>query len=142
MGLISPRVYLDACIVIYLVEEHPLFGEPSRNAILSSVGRQFCLSPLVEMECLIHPLRNKNQGLIERYEMFFLKCLSLELTPEVYRTGAKLRADHMLKTPDALHLAAALFHDCGEVWTNDDRLTRAGSIITVNILDGKPRRPA
>lgn len=98
MGLNAPKIYLDACIVIYLVEEHPVFGKPSRDALLTNVGKQFCISPLVELECLVLPLRNGNDGLISRYESFFQKYRSLELTPEVYRNAAELRARQKLKT--------------------------------------------
>jgi predicted nucleic acid-binding protein len=136
MGLSAPKIYLDACIVIYLVEEHPVFGKPSRDALLTNVGKQFCISPLVELECLVLPLRNGNDGLISRYGSFFQKYRSLELTPEVYRNAAELRARQKLKTPDALHLAAAKHHGCGELWTNDDRFSGTGGVIAVNILAG------
>jgi predicted nucleic acid-binding protein len=136
MGLNASRVYLDACIVIYLVEEHPVFGKPSFDALLANVGNQFCISPLVELECLVLPLRNENDGLIARYESFFRKYRSLELTPEVYRTATELRARQRLKTLDALHLATAKHHGCGELWTNDDRFGGTDGVAAVNILAG------
>ena len=39
--------------------------------------------------------------------------------------ATELRARYGLKTPDALHLAAAIASDCEELWTNDQRLVRA-----------------
>lgn len=46
-----------------------------------------------------------------------------------------LRAQHGLKTPDALHLATALHHGCTEIWTNDDRLKAAAGALAVNVLE-------
>ena len=40
------------------------------------------------------------------------------------RAWLKPRVQHGLKTPDSLHLAAALRHGCTEFWTNDDPLAR------------------
>lgn len=134
MGLISRRVYLDACIVIYLVESHPLFGEPARKAIESTSNGIFCISPLLEMECLVAPLRQGNRQLVDRYRSFFASCANLDIPHEAYRLAAELRAHHGLKTPDALHLATALHHQCSEIWTNDERLNKASGGLAANVL--------
>jgi predicted nucleic acid-binding protein len=47
----------------------------------------------------------------------------------------ELRAHHKIKTPDALHLATAMQHNCTEFWTNDDRLQQAATGMAVNIFD-------
>ncbi|WP_374114499.1 type II toxin-antitoxin system prevent-host-death family antitoxin [Microbacterium paraoxydans] len=44
-------------------------------------------------------------------------------------------ADSGLKTPDALHLAAAQLSGCTEPWTNDERLAAASPGLAVDILD-------
>ncbi|PJI53413.1 PIN domain nuclease [Methylobacterium radiotolerans] len=49
--------------------------------------------------------------------------------------SAELRADFGLKTPDALHLAAAQLSGCTELWTNDKRLAAASHGLAVDILD-------
>lgn len=33
MGVAAPLIYLDSCIVIYLVEQHPTYFETVRNGI-------------------------------------------------------------------------------------------------------------
>ncbi|MBP8803259.1 MAG: PIN domain-containing protein [Pseudoxanthomonas sp.] len=48
--------------------------------------------------------------------------------------AAHLRAHFGLKTPDALHLAAAQHHRCQALWTNDERLSKAGHGLAVNVL--------
>jgi uncharacterized protein len=50
-----------------------------------------------------------------------------------------LRVRHKIKTPDAIHLATAIRHDCVEFWTNDERLRQAATGMAVNIFDGKSR---
>jgi predicted nucleic acid-binding protein len=42
--------------------------------------------------------------------------------------AAQLRADLNLKTPDALHLAAAIEAGCDRVLTNDNRLSKCTDI--------------
>ena len=49
----------------------------------------------------------------------------------VFDRAAELRARHRIKTPDALHLSAALEYGCEEFWTNDDRLASVAGGITV-----------
>lgn len=136
MGLKPRQVYLDACLVIYFLEAHPRFGEATRHALESATGRLFCISPLVELECLVRPLRMGDQSLIERYEAFFQCQKTLDIGPTIFRDAAELRARHRLKTPDALHLATARFHGCAELWTHDDRLSQAAGAMAVNVLAG------
>ena len=53
---------------------------------------------------------------------------------DVYQTAAQLRAQHGLKTPDALHLATARHHRCDQFWTNDDRLWKTAQDFARNLL--------
>jgi predicted nucleic acid-binding protein len=125
-------IYLDTCIAIYLVEQHPIYF-PKLKQLLSGMT-DTAISPLVEMEALIHPLRNKDLQLAEAYQTFFDCCITLDMPREVYRQAAIIRAEHTIKTPDALHLATATWHGCLSFWTNDDRLVRIAPTLTRNIL--------
>jgi len=138
MGLNQPLIYLDACTVIYFVEAHPRFGQAITQALELAQAQQIAISPLVEMECLVIPLREHNAPLVRRNEIFIDQYVRLDMPDEVYRRAAELRAQHGLKTPDALHLATAQHHNCTELWTNDDRLNNAGGGLAVNILTQKP----
>ncbi|HIJ97366.1 MAG TPA: PIN domain-containing protein [Desulfuromonadales bacterium] len=129
-------IYLDTCIVIYLVEQHPDYL-PKLKTLLSNVNST-AISPLVEMETLIHPLRNKNIPLMEAYQSFFDCCTVLEMPTEVYRQAAIIRAENNLKTPDALHLATAMSHGCLSFWTNDDRIARVAPTLAFNVLSAIP----
>ncbi|MDD5320203.1 MAG: type II toxin-antitoxin system VapC family toxin [Methylococcales bacterium] len=133
MGVME-SVYLDSCLVIYFVEEHPRFGSAISQAIEVNANMRFCISPLVELECLVMPLRQCNQALIDRYEMFFQDYVRLEINADIYRSAAVLRARRGLKTPDALHLATAQGHSCAGFWTNDERLHTIAGRLAVNVL--------
>ena len=45
----------------------------------------------------------------------------------VFDKATRLRAAHRLKSPDALHLAAAIESHCTQFWTNDRRLAAAAA---------------
>ena len=136
MGIAQVQVYLDTCIVIYLLEEHPQFNNVIRHELKNAENRQFCISPLVELECLVVPLRTANTTLLQRYELFFQQQIILDIKPSIYRSAAALRSRHQLKTPDALHLATADHYGCNEFWTNDDRLNKAATNKAINLLSG------
>ena len=54
---------------------------------------------------------------------------------KIFNQAAKLRADFTgLKTPDALHMATAVYHNCDEFWTNDNRLDKIEPNLVKNIL--------
>jgi len=95
-------IYLDTCIAIYLVEEHPAYHAPIETALRA--GKLISsISPLVEMECLVLPIKRQRDDLIAKFDQFFATHRRLSMPDEVYRCAAELRARHGLKTPDALH---------------------------------------
>lgn len=133
MGLI----YLDTCLLIYLNEVHPNWGRAVAEAIADAGEERFALSPLTKCECLVGPLKRGDTALQARFESLFEQFVTLELPESCYFHAAQLRARYGLKTPDALHLACALQHGCDALWTNDNRLTRAGHGLARNILKKK-----
>ena len=138
MGVVPVRVYLDSCIVIYLVEEHPDHA-PRLDTILADLSKDkqmfLHVSDLTELECLVLPLRQKNQPLLVKYRDWFESVEVLSLGRDVFRRAAQLRADSAgLKTPDAIHLATAQQYGCDELWTNDDRLNRIAPLLSRNVL--------
>ncbi|HEY3910138.1 MAG TPA: PIN domain-containing protein [Stellaceae bacterium] len=130
MGLI----YLDACLVIYLVESHARWGEAVAGAMAEVAAARFGVSPLVECECLIGPIKRGDPVLERAYAELFGQLAHLAMPRSVYWQAARLRARFGLKTPDALHLACAQHHRCDALWTNDDRLAHAGHGLARNIL--------
>jgi uncharacterized protein len=137
MGMMR-KVYLDSCIAIYLVEEHPVYCAGIEEA-LARLNGIVCYSPLTELECLVLPLRMKRDDVVEKFRRFFALNLQLTMPDSVYREAASLRANFGLKTPDALHLATGRFHDCSELWTNDDRLACVADGVALNVI-GRVRK--
>lgn len=84
------------------------------------------------------PLRENNLELLQQFDKFFAQpeVVIAPLDAQVFNLATELRAQHRLKTPDALHLAAAICCECDEFWSNDDRLAKvAGSRIeVVNVI--------
>ncbi len=135
MGLKPLRIYLDSCLVIYLVEEHPIFAPLLENEIAVTPDFIFITSHLTEMECLIIPIRQNNQTLIDKFRDWFKEVHSKSVHENIFRQAAQFRADFSsLKTPDAIHLATAEFYDCDEFWTNDSRLDKLFPKLVKNIL--------
>jgi predicted nucleic acid-binding protein len=72
---------------------------------------------------------------LDKYRQWFGKVEVLPISREAFRQAARLRADFTgLKTPDAIHLVAALHHGCDEFWTNDGRLSRVAPSMVKDIL--------
>lgn len=122
------RAYLDSCVCVYLVEQPPGFGNAIREQIMEK-RPAVCWTLLTRLECRIKPLKMRETVLLRAYETFFCHPggIFLELQGTTFDLAAELRARHRLKTPDALHLAAAIEGGCDEFWTNDHRLDNAGS---------------
>ena len=128
-------IYLDTCLVIYAIEEDPLFGKSTRSALADQPNAKFAISPLVKLECLVKPIKTADLTLQRYYEMALALYQQLQLPDAVFMAAAQLRARFNLRTPDALHLACAQHHHCVALWTNDDRLTQAGHGLVVNVLN-------
>jgi predicted nucleic acid-binding protein len=131
-------IYLDTCLVIYLVERHPRWGDTISQLLQKFGETRFAVSPLVKCECLVGPLKQDNLVLRACYVALLDRLVSLAITEPTYLHAAELRARFGLRTPDALHLACAQQHRCEALWTNDDRLARASQGLARNILSEAP----
>jgi predicted nucleic acid-binding protein len=136
-------IYLDACLLIYLIEAHPRWGEAVAIA-METAETPFGISPLVKCECLVAPIKRGDPVLQRAYTELFDRFVSLSIPESVYLQAAESRARFGLRTPDALHLACAQHHRCDALWTNDDRLAQASHGLAVNVLrrdQARGRRP-
>jgi predicted nucleic acid-binding protein len=128
------NIYLDSCIVIYLIE-----GSPQNRTAVEAVFQArpptaTVISDLVRLECRVGPLRTGDRTLLQRFEDFFESARIVSLSPAVCDLAAELRAQYRLKTPDALHAAAAIFHGWNEFWTNDRRLAVLEPRLTLRVI--------
>ncbi len=132
------RIYLDSCIVIYLVERHPRFFLPLRARVAAHVDALFCVSALTRLEVLTRPLRDRDHALVARYESVLRTYDMLTIDDTVVDAALQWRVAG-LKTPDALHVALARRHGCTILWTNDDRLARIAPGWSEDVLMGVER---
>jgi predicted nucleic acid-binding protein len=126
------RLYLDAAPVIYAVEQVAPFAARV-DTYLALVGAELVTSDLTRMECRVKPLRDGDMELLHDFDDFFAKAVSaiVPLSRQVIDKATELRAEHGLKTPDAIHLAAAMLSACDKFLTNDHRLDHAPGITIV-----------
>jgi uncharacterized protein len=115
-------VYLDTCIIIGLIE-----GDKRQRSILKALlpKHQIYSSELVRLETRLLPIRQNAPVKLTQFDRFFSVCKFIDLNREVFELATQLRAESHLKTPDALHLAAAIQAGCTEFWTNDKQLVKA-----------------
>ncbi len=129
----SGLVYVDTSAVIYAVEQI----EPYRSAgwplwdALDAGRQQVVTSELTLLEALVKPLRDGNVALTALYRQVLLGTAGLTCSP-ISRTdlerAASLRAQHNLRTPDAIHAATALEAGCTLFVTNDPGFHRVPAL--------------
>ncbi|HEY5870866.1 MAG TPA: PIN domain-containing protein [Candidatus Tectomicrobia bacterium] len=119
------RLYLDSAPVIYLVEEVPNYAElVDRRVSVADVVQ--VVSDLTRMECRVKPLREGNTALLQYYDDYFAEVVEeiVVLSRAVIDRATDIRARYGFRTPDAIHLAAAVVSGCDVFLTNDHRLDR------------------
>ena len=128
------RIYLDAAPIIYLIEQRTPFAHQVL-AQISTPGSILVSSDLALLEALVQPLRRKDQQLIQDFNSFFASQVSEKIgsTESVFRQAADIRADYNFRTPDALHLAAAMASSCDVFLTNDAGL-KGFSPIAISVV--------
>jgi predicted nucleic acid-binding protein len=121
-------VYLDSNILIYAIERSPNFGTRATThiALLAASGDEFIVSDLTRLECRATPLVRGNRQILTAYDQFFQQRVHavFQLTTSICDNATVIRGQYNFKTPDCLHLAAALEAGCGKFVTNDLRLNR------------------
>jgi predicted nucleic acid-binding protein len=130
---------LDTSVVIYAVETHPKYLNlvkpilrwtrgPNGNAITST---------LTMTEVLVRPYRVADLALVQEFHALLVTYPHIEWVPptlQIADRAAKLRADHNLRTPDAIQAATALDRGVTGYVTNDPIFRRVPS-FDVLILD-------
>ena len=110
--------FLDASAVIYAVEGAPVWAEALKRELrlladsvpASAGGLQLAISRLSWLECRVGPLRRHDPVALARFDTFFQHqdLEWVELTPGVVEQATLLRAEHHLRTPDALQASSCL----------------------------------
>ena len=119
------RYYLDAAPIIYLVEQRQPFATAVRSK-LAAQGIIPITSELARLECRVKPMHDGNMTLLQDFNDYFANTIVeiVPLTRDVVDRATEIRAQFNFKTPDSLHLAAAVVSKCDVFLTNDQRLNR------------------
>jgi predicted nucleic acid-binding protein len=130
-------IYTDSGIIIYFLDHVGSFQIRACTALarIAAAGDEIVLTDLTRLEYRVGPLKRRDIGAVADYDRFAAHpgIRSVPLTPVVYDRAAELRAQFGFKTPDALHLAAAIVHGCDRFPTNDNRLD-ACTAIPIEVL--------
>lgn len=134
----SGPVYVDANCVIYSIEKIDPFASmlaPLWEA--ASIGRiNILTSELTLLETLVKPFGDANQALEELFVAFLLGSREVRMIPihtGILLRAARLRADHGLKAPDAIHAATALDSQCLLFVTNDEKFKNVNGLTAATL---------
>ena len=106
--------FLDASALIYLVDGEAQWAEATQATLqqlaVEAPDLTLAVSRLSVMECRVAPLRRGDQASLDRFEALFAQpdLLVVELSASVVELATQLRANHGLRTPDALQAACCL----------------------------------
>ncbi len=130
---------IDTSPFIYFIEKNPAYITRSREVFrLIDQGKLLGLTSILTLtEVLTQPIKMNNAQLQKTYRNVFLGSKGVELVPVGYaiaERAADLRARYNLRTPDAIHIATALYTKCNAFLTNDVTFKRVTE-IPVLILD-------
>jgi predicted nucleic acid-binding protein len=133
-------VGLDTGIFIYHLEAHPRY-QPLTQELLARVqaGRQTAVTSTVTvMELTVRPWQVGRPAVAREYEALLVHFPNLTLadvTRDVARRAAQLRARYRVRPADALQAATALVHGATAFVTNDRQLVRLEPVLDVILLE-------
>ncbi len=134
----GPLYGVDAMVFVYHFEANAEFG-PAAGRLLRAAEEGRCrlvCSVLALLEVLVVPKRRGETALCQRYrEMFesFPNLSVVTLDARVAEIASDLRASHTVRTPDAIHLATALYAGAKAFVSEDGRLKGKGiEILTLD----------
>jgi len=125
---------LDTSIVIAALNRDDALHEAASEAIRTERDRHaLAISALTYAELLVGPLRagGRALGIVER---FAAHVRVADLSPDIARRAAELRAGRGLKLPDAVIVATGLHLEAAVILTADARWK---GIETVTVVGGR-----
>jgi predicted nucleic acid-binding protein len=107
----------------------------NRLGSIVAAGDQIAFCDLSRLKCRVKPIQLGDLRKLAVFDSFFARAdvRLIPLSSEVYDRATYIRANHGIKTTDALHLAAAIEGGCDRFLTNDLRLGRFLD-LTVEVL--------
>jgi predicted nucleic acid-binding protein len=130
------RLYTETAPLIYYVEENPTYVA-KMDAIIEAIEDrpiEAVSSVITLTEVLTRPVKLGNTRLEREYRDILLHSGGfrlLTITARIAESAAALRARYNLRTPDALHVAAAIDVRCDAFLTNDTGIKRVTEIAVL-----------
>ena len=130
---LDKTIFVDTAPFIYFIEGHSRFHETLLEIFqLNAEGKiYFQTSTLTLLEVLVQPVKLKKLKLAREYEKIITSSSNIEiydLDIEISKQAAKLRAEHNLRTPDAIQIATGIVKGADLFFTNDVNLKKASGI--------------
>jgi len=146
MGRLSERlashaiIGLDTAIFIYHLEAHPRYLALTQELLAGVQAGQWTAitSTVTVMELTVRPWQIDRPAVAREYEallVHFPHLILADVTRDVARRAAQLRAHYRLRPADALQVATALVHGATAFVTNDRALNRLAPALGVVVLD-------
>lgn len=116
---------MDACALIYRFEGAADFRDATARRVAQlTQGKsqvRLAVSRLALLECRVKPLREGDVLTLQQYDDFFAEAEIVEIDNKVIDLATRLRAQHGLKTPDAIQAASALVWQPEAVFLTSDQ---------------------
>jgi predicted nucleic acid-binding protein len=134
------RIGLDTAVFVYHLEAHPIYS-PLTQEVLAGVesGRWTAVTSTVTiMELTVRPWQLDRPAVARAYEallVHFPHLSLIDVTRDVARRAAQLRARYRIRPADALQVSTALVHGAMAFVTNDRALARLAPMLDVVLLD-------
>ncbi len=132
------RIGLDTNILIYYIEEHPVYFKkvvPFIDRIANNKATGIT-SYVTLLELLVKPIREKRFDLVDQYRTILTNHLMMvQLDECVSSKAAELRAKYSIRTPDAIQLASIISRNGDVFITNDERLETVKEIKVLTLKD-------
>jgi predicted nucleic acid-binding protein len=131
---------LDTSVFIYQFEAHPAYW-PITQELLAGVQAgqwQAVSSTITVMELTVPAWQIDRESTAREYETLlanFPNLALVDVTRDVARRAAQLRARYRIGPADALQVASSLVSKATAFVTNDRGLNRLGETINVILLD-------
>lgn len=134
------RAVLDTAVLIYYLEDSPIFGDAAAEVVDAAAMGLFTgvITPVTAAELLVKPVQAGRHQLADHYRHAMTGLDNVDTVPLSWKAGClagALRAKYALPLPDMLQVGVAIdLGSCGLI-TSDRHLGRVEEIPVVLLSD-------
>ena len=133
------KIFIDTAPFIYLIENNKNYAHLTKELLKElCIENQFITSVVTYAEFCVKPKMINDTILIEYFKNLLseIGCEMKTINLAIAETTANLRAKYLfLKTPDALQLGTAIYHNCAKFITNDKKLLKITELEIILISE-------